>query len=165
MIKATKPISNSILWIALTPVFFLITFYLITPLLVVQAQGMSTNIAFLTSYEPVTIVGNTPLTSQPLPTNTSTTTISIVKGGADPNNEQFYVPKMVNVTVGATVKWKNDDTIPHTVTSGTPEAPTKEFDSGFINVGDSFTHTFDKKGLFQYFCIPHPWMTGKVTVD
>jgi plastocyanin len=165
MIKATKPISNSILWIALMPVFFLITFYLIAPLLVVQAQGMSTNITFLSSYEPVTIVGNTPLTSQPLPANTSTTTISIVKGGADPNNEQFYVPKMVNVSVGATVKWKNDDPIPHTVTSGTPEGPTKEFDSGFINVGDSFTHTFDKKGLFDYFCMPHPWMTGKVTVE
>jgi nitrite reductase (NO-forming) len=165
MIKATKYIIDSILWIALTPVFFLITFYLIPSLLVAHAQEMSTNIAFLTGYEPVTIVGNTPLTSQPLPANTSTTTISIVKGGADPNNEQFYVPKMVNVTVGATVKWKNDDPIPHTVTSGTPEDPTKEFDSGFINMGDSFTHTFDKKGLFEYFCMPHPWMTGKVTVD
>jgi len=32
-------------------------------------------------------------------------------------------------------------------------------------MGDSFTHTFDKKGLFEYFCMPHPWMTGKVTVD
>jgi plastocyanin len=165
MIKGPKFISNSILWIALMPVFFLITFYLIPSLLVVQAQEMSTNITFLSSYEPVTIVGNTPLTPQPLPANTSTTTISIVKGGADPNNEQFYVPKLVNVTVGATVKWKNDDPIPHTVTSGTPEGPTKEFDSGFINVGDSFTHTFDKKGLFDYFCMPHPWMTGKVTVE
>jgi plastocyanin len=164
MIKATKSISNSILWIALTPVFFLITFYLI-PSLLVQAQEMSTNIAFLTSYEPVTIVGNTPSTSQPVPANTSTTTISIVKGGADPNNGQFYIPKMVNITVGATVKWKNDDPVPHTVTSGTPEGPTKEFDSGLINVGDSFTHTFDKKGLLEYFCMPHPWMTGKVTVD
>jgi plastocyanin len=165
MIKATKSISNSILWIGLTPVFFLITFYLIPSSLVVQAQEMSTNITFLTSYEPVTIVGNTPLTSQPLPANTSTTTISIVKGGADPNNGQFYVPKMVNITAGATVKWKNDDPVPHTVTSGTPKSPTKEFDSGLINVGDSFTHTFDKKGLFEYFCMPHPWMTGKVTVD
>jgi plastocyanin len=164
MIKATKSISNSILWIGLTPVLFLITFYLIPSLLVVQAQEMSTNIAFLTSYEPVTIVGYTPLTSQPLPANTSTTTISIVKGGADPNNGQFYVPKMVNITVGATVKWKNDDPVPHTVTSGTPEDPTKEFDSGLINMGDSFTHTFDKKGLFEYFCMPHPWMTGKVSV-
>jgi len=164
MIRATKSISNSILWIALTPVFFL-TFYLIPSLLVVQAQEMITNIAFLTSYKPVTIVGNTALTSQPLPANTSTTTISIVKGGADPNNEQFYVPKMANITVGATVKWENDDPVPHTVTSGTPEGPTKEFDSGFINVGDSFTHIFDKKGLFEYFCMPHPWMTGKVTVD
>src|SRR5206468_5305536 len=110
MIKATKSISNSILWIGLTPVLFLITFYLIPSLLVVQAQEMSTNIAFLTSYEPVTIVGNTPLTSQPLPANTSTTTISIVKGGADPNNEQFYVPKMVNVSVGATVKRSEEHT-------------------------------------------------------
>jgi nitrite reductase (NO-forming) len=163
MIKATKTISTTILGIALTAILFSIALPVL-PSSVVQAQEMGTNTTSPAN-ESVIIVGNTTLTSQLAPANTSITTISIVKGGADPNNEQFYVPKMVNVTVGATVKWKNDDPIPHTVTSGTPEGATKEFDSGFINVGDSFTHTFDKKGLFEYFCMPHPWMTGKVTVD
>jgi nitrite reductase (NO-forming) len=163
MIKATKTISTTILGIALTAILFSIALPVL-PSSVVQAQEMGTNTTSPAN-ESVIIVGNTTLTSQLAPANTSITTISIVKGGADPNNEQFYVPKMVNVTVGATVKWKNDDPIPHTVTSGTPEGATKEFDSGFINVDDSFTHTFDKKGLFEYFCMPHPWMTGKVTVD
>ena len=165
MIKDTKSISNTILWMASMAVFFLITFSVIPSLVVVEAQETGSNITLPTSDEPATIVGNTPLTSQPVPANTSTTTISIVKGGADPNNEQFYIPKVANITVGATVKWKNDDPIPHTVTSGTPEGTTKEFDSGFIKVGDSFNHTFNKKGIFEYFCLPHPWMTGKVSVS
>jgi len=165
MIKATKTISTTILGIALTAILFSITLPVLPSSVVVQAQEMSTNTTSPANDEPVTIVGNTTLTSQPAPANTSITTILIVKGGADPNNEQFYVPKVANITVGATVKWINDDPIPHTVTSGTPEGPTKEFDSGFMTAGDSFIHIFNKKGLFEYFCLPHPWMTGRVAVS
>ncbi len=158
MISAPRTISTTIVGIALTAILFSISFPILPSSVVVQAQEMPA------SEEPVTMVGNTSLTSQSAPANTSTTTISIVKGAADPNNGQFYVPKVANITVGATVKWINDDPIPHTVTSGTPEGPTKEFDSGFIKAGDSFIHTFYKKGLFEYFCLPHPWMTGRVAV-
>ncbi|MBT5206234.1 MAG: hypothetical protein HOM00_03905, partial [Acidimicrobiaceae bacterium] len=31
--------------------------------------------------------------------------------------------------------------------------------------GDSFSHTFTEAGTFDYFCTPHPWMTGTVVVD
>jgi plastocyanin len=163
MIKATKTISTTILGIALTAILFSIALPVL-PSSVVQAQEMGTNTTSPAN-ESVIIVGNTTLTSQLAPANTSITTISIVKGGADPNNEQFYVPKLANITVGATVKWINDDPIPHTVTSGTPEGPTKEFDSGFMKAADSFIHTFNEKGLFEYFCLPHPWMTGTVAVS
>jgi nitrite reductase (NO-forming) len=163
MIKATKTISTTILGIALTAILFSIALPVL-PSSVVQAQEMGTNTTSPAN-ESVIIVGNTTLPSQLAAANTSITTISIVKGGADPNNEQFYVPKLANITVGATVKWINDDPIPHTVTSGTPEGPTKEFDSGFMKAADSFIHTFNEKGLFEYFCLPHPWMTGTVAVS
>lgn len=94
-----------------------------------------------------------------------TTTISIVNGAADPNNGQFYVPNVANITTGTTVEWINDDPIPHTVTSGSPEKPTKEFDSGLMSKGEIFDHTFSKAGSFDYYCIPHPWMTGRVVVS
>ena len=30
--------------------------------------------------------------------------------------------------------------------------------------GTSFSHTFDDLGVYDYFCMVHPWMQGKVTV-
>lgn len=155
----TKAIRISILGFGLTAILFSVSSHVLpSSIIIVYAQENTTSLA-----EPVTPAGNTSLTSQP--ENTSITTVSIVKGSADPKNERFYIPKVANITVGATVKWTNDDPIPHTVTSGTPEGPTKEFDSGFIKSGDSFIHTFNNTGLVEYFCLPHPWMTGTVRVS
>jgi plastocyanin len=165
MIKATKTISTSILGIVLMVILFLISLPVLSSSVVVQALELNINKTSPANEEPVTIVGNSTLASQPTSANMSITNISIVKGGADPNNELFYVPKVANITAGASVKWINNDAIFHTVTSGTPKGPTKEFDSGFIKGGDSFIHTFNNKGLFEYFCLPHPWMAGRVSVS
>jgi plastocyanin len=40
----------------------------------------------------------------------------------------------------------------------------KQFDSGLLNVNQPFEHTFDKAGVFNYFCTVHPTMTGVVNV-
>ena len=71
----------------------------------------------------------------------------------------------LTVKVGTTVTWLHGDPVPHTVTAGTPENPTGEWDSGFLNEGDSFTHTFNEVGEFPYFCTVHPSiMRATVTV-
>ena len=31
-------------------------------------------------------------------------------------------------------------------------------------VGQSYSNTFDTEGTYDYFCMVHPWMTGKVVV-
>jgi plastocyanin len=41
--------------------------------------------------------------------------------------------------------------------------PTGEIPPG-IQAGRTFTITFEKAGLYEYTCIFHPWMTGKVIV-
>lgn len=66
----------------------------------------------------------------------------------------------VLVSHGDVVKWKNNDSGIHTVTSkdGT-------FDSGMILSGSDFEHKFDEKGRFEYFCSLHPWMQGTVQVS
>ena len=51
----------------------------------------------------------------------SITTVSIVVGSSVPSNGQFYEPNPARTTVGSMVTWVNDDTAPHTVTSGTVE--------------------------------------------
>jgi plastocyanin len=70
-----------------------------------------------------------------------------------------FSPNPVEVKVGETVTWINDDSGRHTVTS-------KDgfFDSGMMGKGQSFSYTFDKAGEYTYHCEPHPNMVGTVVV-
>jgi FtsP/CotA-like multicopper oxidase with cupredoxin domain len=95
--------------------------------------------------------------------------ISIVPGSGNPpspNNTKFYDPPVVNISVGTSVRWTNDEnTMLHTATSGNPDTgPSGEFDSEIIRAGEKFRHTFDKAGTFDYYCALHPHMTGQVIV-
>jgi plastocyanin len=97
------------------------------------------------------------------------TTVSIVVGSSVPSNGQFYSPENVETTVGSMVRWNNEDSVPHTVTSGVVEnsspKPDGKFDSGIMMNGDSFPFVFDAAGEYPYYCMLHPFMTGKVTVN
>ncbi len=42
---------------------------------------------------------------------------------------------------------------------------TSLFDSGLFGKDKSFSYTFSQKGEYEYYCIPHPYMTGKVIVE
>jgi len=65
----------------------------------------------------------------------------------------------ITVPVGTTIEWENNDDIPHTVVSldGT-------FRSQALDTEDKFSFTFDKAGMFEYFCSLHPHMKGQVVV-
>ena len=96
-------------------------------------------------------------------------TISIPSGssvpGCDETNECF-IPAEVTVNVGETVTWSNDDSAAHTVTSGTPTGgPDGTFDSSLFMADATFSYTFDNVGEYNYFCMVHPWMTGKIQVN
>jgi len=94
--------------------------------------------------------------------------ISIPKGsgapGCDDANE-CYIPFNTSVSVGEEITWLNDDTAPHTVTSGLPVSPDAIFDSGMLMAGDTFSVTLDESGEYPYFCMVHPWMTGIISVN
>lgn len=73
-----------------------------------------------------------------------------------------FNPGTVNVKVGDTVKWTNNDGASHTVTvSAGPEI----FNSGSLAKGQAYLHTFTKTGTYQYKCSIHPGMTGIVVVE
>ena len=90
--------------------------------------------------------------------------------------EKTFAPAEVAVAVGDTVTWTVTKGInePHTVTSGTPTGTGKgaEFDSqkddpGLAKLktdGGTFSFTFKAAGTFDYFCVIHPTMIGKVVV-
>jgi hypothetical protein len=65
------------------------------------------------------------------------------------------------INVGDTVTW-TFATCSHTVTSTNPS-----FDSGFVNCGQTFSHTYTSAGTFGYFCTPHQaiGMVGTVVVN
>lgn len=70
-----------------------------------------------------------------------------------------FQPADLNVKVGTTVKWTNDDKNPHTVTSDKGDWGSQE-----LAQGQTFTATFTKAGTFEYHCKLHPDMKGKITV-
>lgn len=71
-----------------------------------------------------------------------------------------FSPQTLTVPAGTTVMWKNQDDIPHTVTS-----TTKAFKSQALDTDDSFSFTFTTAGVYEYFCSLHPHMTGKIVVE
>lgn len=70
-----------------------------------------------------------------------------------------YSPALLTIHVGDSVTWTNVGSLPHTVT-----ADDGSFDSGLLDVGASWTYTFNTPGTFPYHCVPHPWMKGTVVV-
>ena len=72
-----------------------------------------------------------------------------------------FTPANLTVSVGTTVVWTNNQNVGHTVTSDVGD----ELESGLLQQGRSYSHTFNTVGVFPYHCIPHPDMKGTVTVQ
>jgi plastocyanin len=68
-----------------------------------------------------------------------------------------FNPAVVDARAGDTVVWRNTGTLQHSVTADS-------FDAGLLDPGKSFSHAFDKPGIYAYHCTPHPWMKGIVRV-
>ncbi len=95
--------------------------------------------------------------------------ISIPAGAATPGNPA-YAPDPLTVKRGDLITVTNDDTAPHTATSGSgPEDPNSAelFDTSIIMAGD--TAQIDTASLepsdYAYFCTVHPFMKGTITVQ
>jgi plastocyanin len=90
---------------------------------------------------------------------TSGTPVSIV-AGASTLTTTAYSPNPLNVSVGTTVTWTNNDNTPHTST-----ANNSLWSSPVIGPGGQFSTTFTSAGSFTYHCTIHPGMVGTVNVQ
>ena len=95
--------------------------------------------------------------------------IEIVPGAVIDGNEN-YVPNKAKVLLGISNKviWQNLDDTPHTVTPDhrTSDAYSGDFGSiGVIKPGESFEFLFTDAQEILYHCEPHPWMTGKISIE
>ena len=95
--------------------------------------------------------------------------ISLPEGSGVPGcqeTNECYIPYHVTAPAGTEIVWSNDDTVAHTVTSGTPQdGPDGLFDSSILAGGLEFSVTLDEPGEYPYYCIVHPWMVGNITIE
>jgi len=91
----------------------------------------------------------------------------------DMTDDLVFAPDSAAVTPGTTVVWENVGSIGHSVTAYEDDIPEEaEFfasggfdseqaareaypDQGDIPGGESYEHTFEVEGTYDYFCIPH----------
>jgi len=108
-------------------------------------------IYFLKPSANKTLTSNNP-SSTPETTSSNSKTIDIV-GFA-------FSPATMTVNKGDTIVWTNKDTMAHTVTSDSGN----ELASGNLVKGQTYTHTFNTIGSFDYHCNIHTSMKGTIIV-
>jgi len=91
---------------------------------------------------------------------TTPTNPPVTNGSAVTMSMTAFAPGSISVPAGTTVTWTNNDNMVHTVTSNTGD-----FDSGNVQPGGTFSHTFTATGTFNYKCLIHANMTGVVIVQ
>ena len=98
-----------------------------------------------------------------------TTMIQMILGSANTNQQDNFIPKLVNIQLGLDnhVIWTNDDDTAHTVTPDTNIADRYSglFGStGVIKPGETYEFLFTESNEILYHCEPHPWMTGTLII-
>jgi len=106
------------------------------------------------------------------------TTIEMIMGSANAEQQDNYVPKLVQIqlTIDNHVIWLNVDETAHTVTpdshdkSITVDPYSGAFGStGVIKPGEAYDFLFtdappNGAKVIEYHCDPHPWMTGTLEI-
>lgn len=76
-----------------------------------------------------------------------------------------FDPSPLQIKNGSIVTWINKDSNPHSVVSGDPDnGPDNKIDSGIIDSGKNFSHTFNKLETINYFDSFNTKITGTIEV-
>jgi nitrite reductase (NO-forming) len=84
-----------------------------------------------------------------------------------------FWPKAVQVAPGTTVTWVNEDVFTylggeyagiHNVVSLNPPEDNDGFNGPLLAHGESFSMVFDEEWDYEYNCMPHPYMRGRLIV-
>lgn len=128
---------------------------------IVSEQEFLNMIKFLIDNDVITIEGQKEISSVKMDA-----TVTIPNGNFNVSSTSFYLPLNLEVPVGATVTWVNDDSVPHNIQSQDDSGKVIDiFNSPPLNTGDKFSHTFEEEGIYKYHCSWHPWRVGLVTVN
>jgi plastocyanin len=99
---------------------------------------------------------------------TNKVAITILKGASTQGNPS-YSPDTTKANTNALVTWTNDDTVPHTATSGSglqDPSSGKLFDSDIMSPNQKYSLPASKigQGEHPFYCKIHPYMTGKISI-
>ena len=136
--------------------------------------------AIVLSLAGATVAGLSPRAVQAMANDTTGVLVEPASGNivrVDMNNALQFVPDKITIKTGTTVEWRNVESYPHSVTAdpalvqnpANSKLPpgAKAFNSGRINGGKTWRHTFTVAGAYHYFCIPHEGagMLGTIIVS
>lgn len=98
-------------------------------------------------------------TPSPAPAPGTPSSSVVIPVGAESLGNRAFVPGDLDIAVGTTVTWVNNDSTSHTSTSNGVG-----WNSGTIAPGRQFSFAFQNPGTFPYRCTIHPGMVGTVVV-
>lgn len=127
---------------------------------------------FIAVFIPILVAAYLVLDLQGPPPGASASTAEsgvtvIIPNGVGSNQSINFEPAKITVVVGVnnTVRWVEDDPVPHTVTSTSVPEGANSFDSANMDKGATFSVTLTTPGTYQYDCTYHPgWMKGTIIV-
>lgn len=123
-----------------------------------------------TTQEPTT--NNTPTVTPTIPltnaTNTTNSTNNGSIGGTTVQTKNVEIsdfafnPQEITINKGDSIMWTNKDTASHTIVSDTGS----EINSPYaLTNGQTYVHTFNTVGTYDYHCSIHASMKGRVIVQ
>ena len=123
------------------------------------------NISLPHGTQKVEVIGTEILGTSFVGTPTKENIVEVLEKSSQPHGGKYLDKEILTIKQSEKVRWINKDSAAHTITSGTPEkGPDGSFDSSLFMSGNSFEVTFTLPGTFDYFCMVHPWKTGKIIV-
>ncbi len=140
---------------------------------------VSKNLGTLAIFDPNYSWINGVITSVSKISNAPPVQISIEQGSSVPKGSatqqqfnqynNYYSPTTVQLTPGTKVIWTNNDSISHTILSGTstqkpdnPFMPDGKINSGLIAPGKSFQVIINGSGIIRFYDPAYTWMNGVI---
>ncbi len=88
------------------------------------------------------------------------TQVQIIPGQNVAIKDYAFTPSQLIIKAGQSVTWTNNGQASHTITSNNGN----ELSSSVISPGQTYAHTFNTPGTYNYYCSIHPSMVGQIIV-
>lgn len=144
--SGNKSMKNSCILIAITVILLLVSGCTQSP----------------TTVQPTATVPVTQQTTQQLTVTTipALQTTASVSGNTIRIKNFAFDPASITVNAGSTVRWVNQDSVPHKL-----QFTDRSFSTQILGASQSESHKFDQPGVYDYICSIHPQMQGTVIVE